>query len=568
MKKIYLLFYLVLAVTCLQAQNNVGIGTNTPNASAKLDITATDKGLLIPRVNLSGTGDVSTIASPATGLMVFNQTAAGSGATAVTANTFYYWNSSKWVKLEASLGDDWIKANTATTQATKTDDQYVTGSVGVGDFSASSPSAKVDINAASTQAALNVNGTSNPEIRLQNASSTKLEIGIPTAAGSYITNSVANDVTFRQTGGQKILFSSSATGATNDLALTGGNVGIGTVSPTNATLHVNTLVGNTAARFGSTNPLYVIANYPHLGFNTYFNGGWKYGTANYAGIVGCDPTSGKMFISNTATSGAADAAATFTERLSIDNTGAVTVNNLSGTGNRPVFSDANGVLKNSSATNDANWTVASNALYSTDDINSTGTTCSGQPAGSGSSTTFTNVTWTGGSDDAYTVQNLGFTFYINGTAYTQVTICSNGFLQFGSTTTTAYSNTILPSASFSEPTLCYYWDDMYIAGSSRARTASLGDAGNKVWILDCTLQPFWSHNGSCGRYTSCQVHLYERSNLITVTYYSMDGYITGQSATIGLQINSTTAINLSCNAKILEDNAGHGSQFISFSPSR
>ncbi len=50
------------------AQNNVGIGTATPDASAKLDISATDKGLLIPRLTLA---QRSAIASPATGLLIY-----------------------------------------------------------------------------------------------------------------------------------------------------------------------------------------------------------------------------------------------------------------------------------------------------------------------------------------------------------------------------------------------------------------------------------------------------------------------------------------------------------------
>ena len=98
MKKIYLLFYLVLAVTCLQAQNNVGIGTNTPVSSAKLDITATDKGLLIPRVALTATNVAGPITSPASSLLVYNTATASSGATFVSPG-YYYWDGAKWVRL-------------------------------------------------------------------------------------------------------------------------------------------------------------------------------------------------------------------------------------------------------------------------------------------------------------------------------------------------------------------------------------------------------------------------------------------------------------------------------------
>jgi|GEM_PF-683960 len=70
MKKIIFLFSAIITFNLTAiAQNNIGIGTNTPDASAVLDITSTTKGLLIPRI----TGVQRTaIASPATGLLVFD----------------------------------------------------------------------------------------------------------------------------------------------------------------------------------------------------------------------------------------------------------------------------------------------------------------------------------------------------------------------------------------------------------------------------------------------------------------------------------------------------------------
>ncbi|HMP95090.1 MAG TPA: hypothetical protein PKD90_19575, partial [Phnomibacter sp.] len=54
---------LTLSTTTLA---QVGIGTNTPNASAALDIDFANKGLLIPRINLTSLTDAGTIPSPAT----------------------------------------------------------------------------------------------------------------------------------------------------------------------------------------------------------------------------------------------------------------------------------------------------------------------------------------------------------------------------------------------------------------------------------------------------------------------------------------------------------------------
>ena len=72
----YLLF-IVVFVFPFQLYSQTGIGTTTPHASAKLEVAATNKGFLPPRVTLTGTNDISTIASPATGLVVFNTATAG-----------------------------------------------------------------------------------------------------------------------------------------------------------------------------------------------------------------------------------------------------------------------------------------------------------------------------------------------------------------------------------------------------------------------------------------------------------------------------------------------------------
>lgn len=72
-----------------------GIGTNAPHASAKLDVSATDKGFLPPRIALLSINDVATIASPATGLVIFNTATAGTTPNNVLPG-YYYWDGSKW----------------------------------------------------------------------------------------------------------------------------------------------------------------------------------------------------------------------------------------------------------------------------------------------------------------------------------------------------------------------------------------------------------------------------------------------------------------------------------------
>ena len=67
------------------AQNNVGIGTPNPDASAILELNNNSKGFLAPRMT---TAQRTAIVAPANGLLVFD----------ITANCFFYFTtSSGWL---------------------------------------------------------------------------------------------------------------------------------------------------------------------------------------------------------------------------------------------------------------------------------------------------------------------------------------------------------------------------------------------------------------------------------------------------------------------------------------
>ena len=63
----FLFAFAILSLGVANAQ--VGINTTSPNASAALDITSTDKGLLIPRMTAA---ERDAIASPANALLIWN----------------------------------------------------------------------------------------------------------------------------------------------------------------------------------------------------------------------------------------------------------------------------------------------------------------------------------------------------------------------------------------------------------------------------------------------------------------------------------------------------------------
>lgn len=91
MKKFAVLLIATTALSAASAQS-VGIGTDTPNANAALDIESPSKGLLIPRVTTTARQAITATK----GLMVFD----------VTTNSFWYHDGTIWNEL-ASTANTW-----------------------------------------------------------------------------------------------------------------------------------------------------------------------------------------------------------------------------------------------------------------------------------------------------------------------------------------------------------------------------------------------------------------------------------------------------------------------------
>ena len=124
MRERYLLPVIVACILQLFASSsavaqNIAINTTgfNPAASAMLDIQSTDRGLLIPQINLTSITDAATVTSPAHSLLIYNTNAA------LADGKGYYFNSGStalplWVKLAVS-GTFWRPSgNTGTTPGT------------------------------------------------------------------------------------------------------------------------------------------------------------------------------------------------------------------------------------------------------------------------------------------------------------------------------------------------------------------------------------------------------------------------------------------------------------------
>ena len=132
MKKLFLVF--VFIAFSINSFSQVGIGTVTPDASSQLDVTATDKGILIPQVPLGDVTDtmLDGINTAATGLLIYNTNAATTGGSGVG---YYYFNGTIWVRLANSVAasdDDWYEENTTNSPDDITDDMFTQGNIALG----------------------------------------------------------------------------------------------------------------------------------------------------------------------------------------------------------------------------------------------------------------------------------------------------------------------------------------------------------------------------------------------------------------------------------------------------
>lgn len=114
MKKLFFSFAVLVSISFVHAQStgNIGIGTSSPEPSAKLHISANNKGVMIPQVSLQHSADAFTVPSPATSLLVYNTNA--SLNTPDGSGTGYYYNNG------TPLSPQWVRLSTGSLTTAKT----------------------------------------------------------------------------------------------------------------------------------------------------------------------------------------------------------------------------------------------------------------------------------------------------------------------------------------------------------------------------------------------------------------------------------------------------------------
>jgi hypothetical protein len=230
---------------------NVGISTAviTPDASSMLEVRATNKGVLIPRVALTATNDAATVPAAATSLLVYNTATAGVSPNNVVPG--YYYNAGTpavpvWTRFASGNSTAWtINGNAGTSIATNflgTTDAVdfgirttnveririaAAGNVGVGmsapaslfhsagQISSGIPSGGLGGAAANTGSVLLYNSSNGNTITLQSGVTTATHtLTLPTTqggAGTYLRNDGAGNLTWVTAGAASMSYSQTTT---------------------------------------------------------------------------------------------------------------------------------------------------------------------------------------------------------------------------------------------------------------------------------------------------------------------------------------------------------------------
>lgn len=215
-----------------KAQQPLKVGANPTNINrtAVLDVEATNKGALLPRVALTSLTDVTTIANPANALTVFNTATDGTAPDHVTPGYYYYSTAiNKWVRL-LSQGD----AISTTSQNIYNTDGTLTGNR--------------TINVGSNSLNFLSNASGNNVLWNLGRTATEMDMGVAGSSGAGLAGTVAGDgwmssknnlfVGAQGTGSFNVVTGASPTWGTRLSINSTGNMGVGTTSPTER-LHIS-----------------------------------------------------------------------------------------------------------------------------------------------------------------------------------------------------------------------------------------------------------------------------------------------------------------------------------------
>ena len=179
-----------------------------------------------------------------------------------------------------------------------------------------------------------------------------------------------------------------------------------------------------------------------------------------------------------------------------------------------------------------------------------------------SNVSFINISATGSSVGTLTDESKHVismpNFLYNKNSYTSATVYNNGVLVFGTETgNMGYRNGSLPSSFVipnSPAAICAMWDDLYPNSDTSIKTATV----NNKFIIQWTNEYHFDYRTSSGSTVTFQIQLDLISGQIHLVYldvvYGNSSFDYGLSATVGLYLNATTALEFSWVSASLSNN--------------
>ena len=209
------LFTLLLLSTVFTMFSQVGINTTSPHASSMLDITSTDKGMLVPRMTLA---QRTAIATPATSLLVY-QTDAATG--------FWYYNGTAWVNLNSSSGEFKSIAGLVQNTTNTTADDFVFGSTSLADIAGTNDDNRMFFN--KSKGAFRAGQVTGAQWNDANVGNQSIALGSNTIASGFVSTAMGNGSVSSSAASTAMGYGTTASG-TNSTAMGNNSVASGYVS--------------------------------------------------------------------------------------------------------------------------------------------------------------------------------------------------------------------------------------------------------------------------------------------------------------------------------------------------
>jgi hypothetical protein len=159
------------------------------------------------------------------------------------------------------------------------------------------------------------------------------------------------------------------------------------------------------------------------------------------------------------------------------------------------------------------------------------TLATGQTGFEDISTTGTIAATVSACDDCGETLPIGFTFNYLGTDYTDVWVCSNGFVQFGGGNSNALGNVAIPNAGVPNNFIAALWDDLNPGAAGDVYYQLSGAPGSQQLIVSWQNVPQFNNTDN----NSFQIVLHEGTSRIELRYGAISNEATAGDYTIGFE---------------------------------